>query len=167
MAAPTAGLHFTETLLDAVRRRGVETASLTLHVGAGTFEPVRAERLDDHRMHDERYRVPPTTVRAIERTAERGGRVLAVGTTVVRSLEAWAEAGRPDDGRWRRTVLFIRPGRPFAVVQGMLTNFHLPRSTLLMLVSAWTGRERLLSLYGEAIEAGYRFYSYGDATLLL
>lgn len=166
VAAPTAGMHFTPALLGRLETGGVGQANVTLHVGSGTFEPVREERLDDHRMHAERYCIPAETVEAIERTRASGGRVIAVGTTVVRSLEAWSREGHPVD-RWRATELFIRPGFEFRVVDGMITNFHLPRSTLLVLVSAWLGRESTMALYRDAVTREYRFYSYGDATLLL
>ena len=167
VAAPTAGLHFTELGLQRARERGIGTAEVTLHVGVGTFEPIRCAHLDDHAMHGERYRVAPSTAAAIEETRRQGGRVVAVGTTVVRTLETWDREGRPADGRWRVSHQFIRPGHDFTAIDAMLTNFHLPRSTLLALVSAWAGRERVLRLYEEALEAGYRFYSYGDAMLLL
>ncbi len=167
VAAPTAGLHFTPRTLSALDARGVHRAAVTLHVGIGTFEPVRGNRLSEHAMHAERYRVPPTTIDAIERARARGSRVVAVGTTVVRTLESWALAGRPGDGQLRDSDLFIRPGFVFDVVDGLVTNFHLPRSTLLALVSALVGRTRLMDLYREGVEAGYRFYSYGDAMLLL
>ena len=134
---------------------------------AGTFEPVRVECLDDHRMHAERYSVPPAAAESIENTRARGGRVVAVGTTVVRSLEAWARAGAPRDGAFRRTDLFLRPGRTFHQVDAMVTNFHLPRSTLLVLLAAFAGREWILERYRDAVREGYRFYSYGDAMLLL
>ncbi len=163
VAAPTAGLHFTERVLDAVRARGVEIASVTLHTGPGTFLPVRVERLEDHRMHAESFEIPAAAAQAVERTRGRGGRVLAVGTTVVRALEASAEPqGRIRQGSGR-CDLFIHPGHEFRVVDGLLTNFHLPRSTLLMLVCALAGRQNVLRAYGEAIQAGYRFYSFGDA----
>jgi len=167
VAAPTAGLHFTEAVLQSARDRGIGVAALTLHVGVGTFEPIRCDRLDEHAMHGERYRVAESTAAAIEQTRRAGGRIVAVGTTVVRTLETWDREGRPADGRWRESQLFIRPGHAFTAIDAMLTNFHLPRSTLLALVSAWVGRERVLRLYEEALEAGYRFYSYGDAMLLL
>ncbi len=166
VAAPTAGLHFTDALLDELAAAGVQRASVTLHVGTGTFEPVRAARLDDHEMHAERYCVPGETVAALEQARARGGRVVAVGTTVVRTLEAWVREGCPVD-RFCSTALFIRPGFEFRVVDAMITNFHLPRSTLLVLVGAWLGRTPTLALYRDAVERGYRFYSYGDATLLV
>jgi S-adenosylmethionine:tRNA ribosyltransferase-isomerase len=166
VAAPTAGLHFTPELLDRLERRGVRRVALTLHVGPGTFRPVTAADPTLHRMDAERYVIPPEVAAAVGETRRRGGRVVAVGTTVVRALEAAAgdEGVRAGAGR---TDLFIRPGHRFRVVDGLLTNFHLPRSTLLMLVSAFAGRERVLAAYREAIEAGYRFYSYGDAMLAL
>lgn len=163
VAAPTAGLHFTPGLLDELRARGVGVASITLHVGPGTFLPVRARRVEDHRMHRERYHVPGSTAEAI-RSAR--GRVVAVGTTALRTLEAAhdGEAVRAGPGS---TDLFIAPGYRFRAVQGLLTNFHLPRSTLLMLVSAFAGLARLRAAYQEAVALRYRFFSYGDAMLIL
>ena len=167
VAAPTAGLHFTPALLERLEARGVERTAVTLHVGEGTFRPVEVERLDQHPMHAETARVGAPTVAAVEACRSRGGRVVAVGTTSVRSLES---AVGPD-GRlapWAgETRLFLKPGDRFRVVDALMTNFHLPRSTLLMLVSAFAGRERTLRLYAEALERGYRFYSYGDAMLLI
>ncbi len=167
VAAPTAGLHFTPELLARLAARGVERATITLHVGPGTFRPVESERVEDHPMHAERYEIPQATVAAVEAARARGGRVVAVGTTAVRTLEASCD----DAGRLRagagRTDLFLVPGARFRVVDALLTNFHLPRSTLLMLVSAFAGRERILALYAEAIAERYRFFSYGDAMLLL
>ena len=168
VAAPTAGLHFTRELLDEVASRGVELAFLTLHVGLGTFRPVTAERVAEHRMHEEWYRFPGATAAAVNRALGQGRRVVCVGTTSVRALESALAAG---DGRvvagdaW--TDLYITPGYQFRGVGALLTNFHLPRSTLLMLVSALAGRERVLEAYREAVAAGYRFYSYGDAMLVL
>ncbi len=165
IAAPTAGLHFTDELLERLAERGVERATVTLHVGIGTFKPVTAELVHEHRMDAERFVVPPETAEAVRRTRERGGRVVAVGTTVVRTLESAADGAggvRPGAGS---TELFIVPGYRFRVVDVLLTNFHLPRSTLLMLVAAFAGRERVLAAYEEAIREGYRFYSYGDAML--
>jgi S-adenosylmethionine:tRNA ribosyltransferase-isomerase len=161
-AAPTAGLHFDADLLAALAARGVARASVTLHVGAGTFQPVRAERLDDHVMHAERVTVPAATVAAVAATRARGGRVVAVGTTVVRSLESAAADGRlaPFDGETR---LFLRPGARFRVVDALITNFHLPESTLLMLVCAYAGHAAVLAAYRHAVAARYRFFSYGDA----
>jgi len=163
VAAPTAGLHFTEEVTAAVRERGAGIASVTLHVGPGTFRPVATEDPAEHRLDSEPYRVPPETVAALR---ERRGRVLAVGTTAVRALESWALAGDPDDGAWRETGLFILPPFEFRVIDGMITNFHLPKSSLLMLVSALAGRERVLDAYRDAVARGYRFYSYGDAMLI-
>jgi S-adenosylmethionine:tRNA ribosyltransferase-isomerase len=162
VAAPTAGLHFDAPMLARLAAAGIGATWLTLHVGAGTFQPVRAERLDEHRMHFERVRVPAEAVAAIDATRRRGGRVVAVGTTVVRSLESAARPGTlaPFEGE---TDLFIRPGFRFRVVDAMLTNFHLPESTLLMLVSAFAGRERVLDAYRHAVAERYRFFSYGDA----
>lgn len=167
IAAPTAGLHFTAALLDAIRERGVEVAALTLHVGIGTFKPVTAELVHEHRMERERYDVPLAAADALARTRAAGGRVVAVGTTVVRAMEGAAAGsstagGAVPAGRGA-TDLFITPGFRFRVVDALLTNFHLPRSTLLMLVAAFAGRERVLAAYREAIAAGYSFYSYGDA----
>jgi S-adenosylmethionine:tRNA ribosyltransferase-isomerase len=166
IAAPTAGLHFDDALLAALAAAGIERAAVTLHVGIGTFKPVTAELVHEHRMESERFEIPAATARAIAETRARGGRIVAVGTTVVRTLESAAG----DDGEVRassgRTEIFITPGYRFKVVDVLLTNFHLPRSTLLMLVSAFAGRERVLAAYREAIDRGYRFYSYGDAMLL-
>jgi S-adenosylmethionine:tRNA ribosyltransferase-isomerase len=165
VAAPTAGLHFDAPMLERLAAAGVGAAWLTLHVGAGTFQPMRAERLEQHRMHFERARVPPAAVEAITTTRRNGGRVIAVGTTVVRSLETAALGGElgPFEGE---TDLFIRPGFRFRVVDALVTNFHLPESTLLMLVSAFAGRERVLEAYRHAVAHRYRFFSYGDATFV-
>ncbi|HEX3127918.1 MAG TPA: tRNA preQ1(34) S-adenosylmethionine ribosyltransferase-isomerase QueA [Thermoanaerobaculia bacterium] len=160
VAAPTAGLHFTQEILDEVAAAGIGVARVTLHVGVGTFKPVSAERVEDHRMDRERYEVSDETAEAIRRTRESGGRIVAVGTTVVRTLESAALLGNSGS-----TELFITPGFRFQMVDVLLTNFHLPRSTLLMLVSAFAGRERVLAAYEEAVREGYRFYSYGDAML--
>jgi S-adenosylmethionine:tRNA ribosyltransferase-isomerase len=166
IAAPTAGLHFTDELLREIADADVGIAHLTLHVGLGTFKPVTAEQVEEHRMEVERWEVPAGTAEAIRRTRERDGRVVAVGTTVVRTLESAALSGdgevHPGNGA---TDLFITPGFRFHVVDVLMTNFHLPRSTLLMLVSAFAGRERVLAAYKEAVREGYRFYSYGDAML--
>jgi S-adenosylmethionine:tRNA ribosyltransferase-isomerase len=164
VAAPTAGLHFTEAILEEASAAGIGVAWVTLHVGIGTFKPISAERVEDHRMDRERYEVSEETAEAIRRTQTSGGRVVAVGTTVVRTLESAASDGevRPGGGS---TELFITPGFRFRAVDVLLTNFHLPRSTLLMLVSAFAGRERVLAAYEEAVREGYRFYSYGDAML--
>ncbi len=166
IAAPTAGLHFTPELLAEIEARGARRAAVTLHVGYGTFKPITADRARDHRMDAERYNLPEATAEAICRTRQAGGRVVAVGTTVVRTLESAAR----DDGSLRpgagSTELFITPGFRFRAVDALLTNFHLPRSTLLMLVAAFAGRERVLAIYEEAVARGYRFYSYGDAMFL-
>jgi S-adenosylmethionine:tRNA ribosyltransferase-isomerase len=165
IAAPTAGLHFSEELLAALDRRGVERVAVTLHVGIGTFKPVKVELVHEHRMERERYAIPEDTAAALERARRQGRRVVAVGTTVVRTLESAAAAGdgiRPGAGT---TELFITPGYRFRTVDALITNFHLPRSTLLMLVAAFAGRERVLDAYREAVAHGYRFYSYGDAML--
>ena len=165
VAAPTASLHFDSALLAALEARGVERAQLTLHVGAGTFHPVRSENLAEHRMHAEWYEVPAATVAAIARTRAAGGRVVAVGTTVARALETAASAGDVSAGHGE-TSLFITPGFRFRVIDGLLTNFHLPGSTLLMLVAAYAGREAVLAAYQHAIAQRYRFFSYGDAMLI-
>ncbi len=166
VAAPTAGLHFDEPLLQALRGAGVAFTHVTLHVGAGTFQPVRCERIEDHVMHAEYLEVGESTCEAVRRTRERGGRVIAVGTTAVRSRETAAAGGElaPYAGDSR---LFIYPGFEFRVIDGLLTNFHLPGSTLLMLVSALAGRERILEAYQHAVKSEYRFFSYGDAMLIL
>ena len=166
VAAPTAALHFDEALLEALRARGVETAAITLHVGAGTFQPVRAERLEDHRMHSEWYEVGEAAVAAVRAARARGGRVVAVGTTSVRSLESAARASGELRAACGETDIFITPGFDFRVVDALLTNFHLPKSTLMMLVSAFAGHGHVMALYRHAIEARYRFFSYGDAMLL-
>ena len=165
VAAPTAGLHFDQSLLERIQRIGVRIAYITLHVGSGTFQPVRTEEIEEHEMHSERYCVPGETAQAIARARAEGGRVLAVGTTSLRALESAAE----DDGirhGWAETALFVRPGYRFQVVDRLLTNFHLPRSTLLMLVSAFAGTENIRNAYSHAIERRYRFFSYGDAMLI-
>ena len=166
VAAPTAGLHFTPELLERLAQKGIETAFVTLHVGVGTFRPVEIEDITQHQMHGEWIEVSAETVEKIREAKAKGGRVFAVGTTVVRSLEGASQSGQlePFCGK---TNLFIYPGYQWRVVDGMITNFHLPRSSLLMLVSALIGRERLLSLYQDAIENEYRFYSFGDAMLIL
>jgi S-adenosylmethionine:tRNA ribosyltransferase-isomerase len=166
VAAPTAGLHFDEHTLEACRQAGTESARVTLHVGAGTFQPVRADDVRDHRMHAELVEVPLETCAAVAACRLRGGRVIAVGTTVVRALESAARAqGRlaPFAGDTR---LFITPGDRFHVVDALLTNFHLPESTLLMLVCAFAGREHVLRAYRHAVAGKYRFFSYGDAMLV-
>ena len=181
-AAPTAGLHFTPAVLSALAERGVEWATVTLHVGPGTFRPVATEDPREHFLDPEPYRVPPETAAAIEARANApggrraggpgpgeppAGRLIAVGTTCVRALESWARDSRPGEGAWRETGLLILPGDDFRVVSGMVTNFHLPRTSLLMLVCALAGWEAVLRAYEEAVREGYRFYSYGDAMLAL
>ncbi len=165
VAAPTAGLHFDDELLAALAAKGVERAFVTLHVGAGTFQPVRSEHIEDHEMHAEHLEVGADVVEAVQRTKARGGRVVAVGTTSVRSLETAAASGQfaPYAGDSR---LFIYPGYEFRVVDALVTNFHLPESTLLMLVSALAGREAILAAYEAAVRERYRFFSYGDAMFI-
>ncbi len=166
VAAPTASLHFSEALLARLAAQGVRTTHLTLHVGPGTFLPVREEHHDDvrrHVMHPEWYDVPEATQAALEATRQAGGRVIAVGTTVVRALETWAQSGAARG----ESTLFIYPPYEFRAVDGLITNFHLPRSTLLLLVSAFAGRERVLGAYNEAVAQRYRFFSYGDAMAIL
>ncbi len=165
VAAPTAGLHFDRDVLQAIERKGIEKATVTLHVGAGTFQPVRVDDLDSHDMHRENVEVSAETCQAIEACRERGGRVVAIGTTVVRCLETAAHSGeiKPFTGDTR---LFIYPGYRFRCVDALLTNFHLPRSTLLMLVSAFGGYEFIRDAYQEAVKKGYRFFSYGDAMFI-
>ncbi len=170
VAAPTAGLHFDAALLAALDARGVERGTLTLHVGAGTFQPVRVDNLAEHRMHSEWYELPPALVSQIAATRARGGSVIAVGTTTLRALEAAARsaeaAGQPLAATQAETDIFITPGYQFRVVDRLVTNFHLPKSTLLMLVSAFAGVATIRAAYRHAIDARYRFFSYGDAMLL-
>jgi S-adenosylmethionine:tRNA ribosyltransferase-isomerase len=166
VAAPTAGLHFTQPILKALDDKGIERAYVTLHVGMGTFLPVRTERIADHRMHSERFEIPQATIDAVRKAKRQGRPIIAVGTTSVRTLEsAW------EGGDFSRTAgdtdIFISPGYEFRAIDGMFTNFHTPESTLLMLVCAFAGKERVFSAYAEAIERKYRFFSYGDAMLLL
>jgi S-adenosylmethionine:tRNA ribosyltransferase-isomerase len=166
IAAPTAGLHFSESLFRKLAARGIETAEVVLHVGPGTFRPLDDQSLREGRLHSEHYELPEETARAIARTRERGGRVIAVGTTSVRVLESCACGDgqvAPGSGE---TDIFLRPGSSFGVVDGLITNFHLPRSSLLLLVAAFAGRENILAAYAEAIAQNYRFYSYGDAMLI-
>ena len=166
VAAPTAGLHFDAPLLERLHDKGIGSAHVTLHVGAGTFQPVRVQDLSQHRMHTECYHVPQATADAIAATRQRGGRIVAVGTTSLRTLESAAS----DDGRLKvssgETALFITPGYRFKVVDLLITNFHLPKSTLLMLVSAFGGLEEIRAAYRHAIDSGYRFFSYGDAMFI-
>ena len=165
VAAPTAGLHFDAAMLDALRAQGVRTAQVTLHVGAGTFQPVRVDAIADHKMHSERYTIPDAAVAAIAETRARGGRVVAVGTTSLRALEAAAQAGKLHAGSGE-TDIFITPGYRFRVVDALITNFHLPKSTLLMLVSAFAGLDAIRAAYAHAVREHYRFFSYGDAMFL-
>jgi S-adenosylmethionine:tRNA ribosyltransferase-isomerase len=165
VAAPTAGLHFTEEMLAELSHRGVDSGFVTLHVGAGTFQPVRADNIDDHRMHREWFEVSAELCAQAQAARMRGGRIVAVGTTAVRCLETAAQDGTPGPAAGE-TALFIRPGYRFRVVDALLTNFHLPESTLLMLVCAFAGREPVLRAYEHAVRERYRFFSYGDAMLL-
>ncbi len=162
VAAPTAALHFDEALLAALDGKGVQRATVTLHVGAGTFQPVKTENLAEHQMHSEWYNVPPATQKAIADCRARGGRVIAVGTTTVRTLESWASSGIASGD----TRIFITPGFEFKLVEMLVTNFHLPKSSLMMLVSAFAGYDHIMALYAQAIAQKYRFFSYGDAMLL-
>jgi S-adenosylmethionine:tRNA ribosyltransferase-isomerase len=162
VAAPTAALHFDEAMLARLDAQGVRRATVTLHVGAGTFQPVKTENLAEHRMHSERYAVPEATQAAIRETLERGGRIVAVGTTTVRTLESWALSGEAAGD----TDIFITPGFEFRLTDLLLTNFHLPKSTLMMMVSALAGYDHVMNLYRHAIAHQYRFFSYGDAMLL-
>jgi len=166
VAAPTAGLHLSTRVLDALAAHGVERAEVVLHVGPGTFRPVRARDLDARRLHPERFELPRETAQRIAETRARGGRVVAVGTTTARVLESCAVEGGGVEARCGETDLFLLPGSPFRAVDALLTNFHLPRSSLLLLVAAFAGREPILRAYAEAVRAGYRFYSYGDAMLI-
>ena len=166
VAAPTAGLHFDHTLLERLRASGIETAWVTLHVGAGTFQPVRVEDIREHRMHSERYALPQATVDAVRATRARGGRVIAVGTTSMRTLESAANEDGSLEAGEGETNIFITPGYRFRVADRLITNFHLPRSTLMMLVSAFAGMHRIRRAYAHAIAQRYRFFSYGDAMLL-
>lgn len=161
-AAPTAALHFDDGVLAALEARGVQRASVTLHVGAGTFQPVKTENLAEHQMHSEWYDLPATTIQAIADCRARGGKVVAVGTTTVRTLESWAQTGQTTGD----TRIFITPGFAFKVVDRLITNFHLPKSSLMMLVSAFAGYDAIMALYQYAIAQHYRFFSYGDAMLL-
>lgn len=167
VAAPTAGLHFTPALLQKLQDRGVETAMITLHVGPGTFQPVRTANITEHRMHPERFSITGEAAGRINRARSEGRRIIAVGTTSVRTLETSAQTGGNVRAGEGASELFIYPGYRFRVVDGMVTNFHLPKSTLLMLVAAFAGRENVLTAYRTAIEQRYRFYSYGDAMLIM
>ncbi|MCP4710911.1 MAG: S-adenosylmethionine:tRNA ribosyltransferase-isomerase, partial [Planctomycetes bacterium] len=165
VAAPTAGLHFDETLLEKIQGLGVKIARVHLHVGLGTFEPVVTEVIEDHPMHRERYQLDQSDADSINQTIERGGRIIAVGTTSVRTLETLAKGNQVVSGAGE-TNLLITPGYKFKVVDGLITNFHLPRTTLLALVCALGGTERVLAAYRQAIQEKYRFYSYGDAMMI-
>ncbi|MDO4593396.1 MAG: tRNA preQ1(34) S-adenosylmethionine ribosyltransferase-isomerase QueA [Comamonadaceae bacterium] len=162
VAAPTAALHFDDKVLAALKAKGVETASVTLHVGAGTFQPVKTENLAEHQMHSEWYNIPLETLAALERCRQRRGRIIAVGTTSVRTLESWARSGQISGD----TNIFITPGFEFRVVDCLITNFHLPKSTLMMLVSAFAGYKHIMDVYQHAIASSYRFFSYGDSMIL-
>lgn len=162
VAAPTAALHFDDGVLAQLDARGIRRANVTLHVGAGTFAPMKTDRIADHVMHHERYAIPAATIQALADCRARGGRVVAVGTTTVRTLESWAASGQTQGD----TNIFITPGFPFQVVDVLITNFHLPKSTLMMLVSALAGYEHVMALYRHAVAQRYRFFSYGDAMLL-
>lgn len=166
IAAPTAGLHFTPELLQQLRTHGVELAHVTLHVGEGTFAPLRTEIVEQHRMHEERYELPEATAAVVRAAKARGGRVVAVGTTSCRTLETCAHDADVVRAGSGVSSLFLFPGRPFRVVDALFTNFHLPQSTLLMLVAAFAGRDEVLAAYRDAIARGYRFYSFGDAMLI-
>ena len=166
VAAPTAGLHFDEQMLQRLEEKGIEIGRLTLHVGAGTFQPVRSENIESHQMHSERIVVDARLASQIQQTQSRGDRVVAVGTTVVRALESIADEAGQVKASSGETDIFIRPGYRFRVIDAMITNFHLPESTLLMLVSAFAGTERILEAYQHAVAAEYRFFSYGDAMFI-
>jgi len=170
VAAPTAGLHFTQELLKKIRDHGIQVAYVTLHVGIGTFRPVKATKVEDHEMHFEEFEIPEETARLVNETKRNGKRIISVGTTSSRTLES--SAVRDTDGNWiiqaqsGSTGIFIYPGYEFKIVDALITNFHLPKSTLLMLVSALYNRERILEIYQEAIDQEYRFFSYGDAMFI-
>ena len=165
-AAPTAGLHFTRELMDRVEAMGVEIGYVTLHVGLGTFRPVKEEEITDHDMHSEYCVIPQETAELINRTRARGGRVICVGTTSCRTIESWAGEDGHMEARAGWTKIFIYPGYRFKVMDGLITNFHLPESTLIMLVSALAGREQVLAAYEEAVRERYRFFSFGDAMFI-
>ena len=167
VAAPTAGLHFTPQMLDLLASKGIERATITLHVGYGTFKPVRVDRVEEHEVDPERYTADDRAAASLTRALQEGRRIIAVGTTTTRALESLEVDGGGVVPSAGDTRLFIRPGHRFRLVSGLLTNFHLPRSSLLMLVAAFAGREKILSVYREAVAEGYRFYSYGDAMLIL
>lgn len=167
VAAPTAGLHFTPEIFARLTERGIEKVELTLHIGIGTFSPVRVEQIEAHQMHQEWYSLPAATAERLNRQRASGGRIIAVGTTSLRTLETvWRKYGH-FEAETGETSIFIYPGQPIGAIDGLITNFHLPRSTLLMLVAAWIGRAQMQVLYQEAIAEGYRFYSFGDSSLLI
>jgi S-adenosylmethionine:tRNA ribosyltransferase-isomerase len=165
VAAPTAGLHFSESMIEKLEKQGVETAFVTLHVGAGTFQPVRVDDIEQHHMHSEYYEVTEQLIDKVNQTKQRGGKIIAVGTTSVRCLESAVSSGQLE-AYAGETNIFIYPGYEFKVVDSMITNFHLPESTLIMLVSAFAGRKHILNAYQQAIEEKYRFFSYGDAMFI-
>ncbi len=167
VASPTAGLHFTKALLDALKNKGVIIVYVTLHVGLGTFKPVKEEIIEHHKMHEEEFFVPEETARIVNKAKEKGGRVFACGTTVVRTLETASTYNGKLKSMSGKTKLFIKPGYPFKIVDAIITNFHFPRTTLLMLVSAFAGKEFTLHAYGVAVKEHYRFYSFGDAMLII
>jgi S-adenosylmethionine:tRNA ribosyltransferase-isomerase len=167
IAAPTAGLHFTQPLLAELESRGIERTTITLHVGYGTFKPVRVERVEDHVVDPERYSVSPEAADALTRARHEGRRIIAVGTTTTRALESLGTENGTVRAGAGETRLFIRPGHRFALVSGLITNFHLPRSSLLILTAAFAGRDEILAVYRDAVQRRYRFYSYGDAMLVL
>ena len=165
-AAPTAGLHFTEEQMKELEESGINLGYITLHVGLGTFRPVKVENIEEHEMHEEFYTIPQKTVDLIRRTKESGGRVIAVGTTSIRALESAAESGKLQ-AKTGATKIFIYPGYQFKVIDGIITNFHLPKSTLIMLISAFAGRDFILRAYNEAVKERYRFFSFGDAMIIM
>jgi S-adenosylmethionine:tRNA ribosyltransferase-isomerase len=167
VAAPTAGLHFTEPLIEQLQQAGISFAYITLHVGAGTFKPVTAEDLDDHKIHQERFSIDKENARIINKAKSQGARIIPVGTTSTRTIETLADAGPQVEAAAGSTDLFIKPGYKFKITDAMITNFHLPKSTLLALVAAFAGLENILTAYNHAIEQRYRFYSYGDAMLII
>lgn len=166
-AAPTAGLHFTDELLDEIRNKGVNIGFVTLHVGLGTFRPVKAEKIEDHKMHSEFYNLPHETAELINRTKEKGNRVISVGTTATRVLETAGISGLPLTEKSGWTDIFIYPGKKFNVIDSLITNFHLPESTLIMLVSALAGKDKIMNAYNIAVNEKYRFFSFGDAMLII
>ncbi|HHG75112.1 MAG TPA: tRNA preQ1(34) S-adenosylmethionine ribosyltransferase-isomerase QueA, partial [Persephonella sp.] len=163
VASPTAGLHFTKKLLEKLEKKGVKKAFCTLHVGLGTFRPIKTEDITKHKMHEEFYQIPDETLQAIKETKQKGKKVIAVGTTVVRTLETYAQTGRKEGF----SDIFIYPPYSFKMVDALITNFHLPKSTLILLVSAFAGRDFIMEAYKEAVEKKYRFFSYGDAMLII